>query len=135
MSERGFNVHLTEVTEKMPNEEKSGGGFKNFIMNLTPYSKRKTGFLNELQRLMITIGLLLMLQLVFWIVDVTFPALTLNKAGTFVNNIAGTGAFDWITIYDNPAFQFITVIGVLHIIYLVIKTITLGVKVKNKKFV
>lgn len=119
----------------MPNEEKSGGGFKNFMMNLTRYSKKRTGFLNELQRLMITIGLLFMLQLVFWIVDVTFPALTLNKTGTFVNNIAGTGVFDWITLYANPAFKFMTMIGILHIIYLVIKTITLGVKVKNKKFV
>lgn len=105
----------------------------NFITNLSQYSKKKKGFTNELRRLIITVSLFLIMQIIFISIDGTFLDPNLNKVGNFVSNIAENRVFEWIIIYDNPIFKFVTVVAILHIIYVLIKTLILGVREKNKK--
>lgn len=115
----------------MTNEQGNVVKSKNSIVSLGQYSKKKKGYFNELRRLFITVGLFLIMQIVFIVIDGTFLEPNLNKVGTFVSNIAEIKVFEWIVIYDNPVFKFITVIAVLHIMYLLIKTIILRLKEKE----
>lgn len=115
----------------MTNEQGNVVESKNSMASPSQYSKKKKGYFNELRRLFITVGIFLMMQMFFIVIDGTFLEPNLNKVGTFVSNIAENNVFEWIVIYDNPVLKFITVIAVLHIMYLLIKTIILRLKEKE----
>lgn len=115
----------------MTNKQESAVEANNPITGLGQYSKKKKGYVNELRRLIITVGLFLIMQIIFIAIDGTFLEPNLNKIGTFVSNIVENKVFQWIAIYDNPIFKFVTVIAVLHIIYVLIKTIILRLLAKS----
>ena len=74
------------------------------------------------------------MQLVFIGIDRTFLEPNLNRMGDFASRLAGNYFFEkWFILHDNPIFKLITAIGILHIIYLLIKTVILGFKEKNTK--
>ncbi|ENH96100.1 hypothetical protein J416_12492 [Gracilibacillus halophilus YIM-C55.5] len=109
--------------------------WKSFLLNLTQYSKKKKGFLNELRRLIITICLFLIMQLIFIFIDGTFLEPNLNRMGNFASGIAKNMFFEqWLILYDNSIFKLITAIAILHIVYILIKTVIIGLKEKNTKF-
>ena len=116
----------------MINEKENVVKSKSFIVNLSQYSKKKKGFTNELRRLIINFCLILILQIIFITINGTFLDPMPNKVGTFVCDIAENRIFEWIIIYNNPIFKFVTVIAMIHIIYVFIKTIILGVREKVK---
>lgn len=118
----------------MTNEKGNVGELKGFLLNLSQYSKKKKGFANELRRLMITIGLFLIMQLIFIVIDGTFLEPNLNRMGNFATGIAESNFFEkWFVLYDNPIFKLITAIAILHILYVLIKTVIIELKEKDTK--
>jgi len=87
---------------------------------------------NELRRLIITVGLFLILQFIFVIIDGTFLEPNFNRIGNFASGLADAKFFKiWSFLYDNPIFRLITPIAILHIIYVLIKTIIIGLRENN----
>ncbi len=116
----------------MANEKNYVIGIKDGLFNLSQYSKKKKGFTNELRRLIITVGLFLILQLIFIIIDGTFLEPNFNRIGNFANSLADAQFFKiWSFLYDNPIFRLVTPIAILHIIYVLIKTIIIGIREKD----
>ena len=116
----------------MINEKDNVGEPKSSLLNLNQYSKKKKGFANELRRLIITIGLFLIMQIIFIAIDGTF--LEPNRIGNFASGIAENNFFEkWFILYDNPIFKLITAVAILHIIYVLIKTVFIGLKEKNTR--
>lgn len=97
-------------------------------------SKNKKGFANELRRLIITVGLFLVMQLIFIVIDGTFLEPNFNRMGNFASGLAKNDFFkNWFILYDNPIFKLITAVAILHIIYVLIKTTIIGCKEKNTR--
>lgn len=116
----------------IPNKKDEPNQLKNFIMNLSRYSKRKTGFINERRRMIIVVGWFLLMQIIFIVIDGTFLEPNLNKMGNFASELAINEFFEtWFFLYDNPIFKLVTTVALLHIIYVLIKTIILGFKESN----
>ncbi len=116
----------------MTNEKGNVSELKSSLLNLSQYSKKKKGFANELRRLIITIGLFLIMQIVFITIDGTFLEPNFNRIGNFASGLADAQFFKiWSFLYDNPIFRLITPIAILHIIYVLIKTIIIGLIEKD----
>ncbi|MEW9674621.1 YfzA family protein [Lentibacillus sp. L22] len=84
--------------------------------------------------MIITAGLFLIMQIIFIAINGTFLEPNLNRMGNFASGIAENPFFyKWFILYDNPIFKLITTVGILHIIYVLIKTAVLGFKEKDTK--
>ncbi|WP_051189157.1 YfzA family protein [Halalkalibacillus halophilus] len=65
-----------------------------------------------------TISIFILLQFIFILIDGTFLEPSPNRIGNFASRIVETKLFsEWLTLYENPIFKIITVLGVLHIIF------------------
>src|SRR5699024_2671780 len=96
----------------MANKSKELIELKFSLFNLRKYSKKKKGYINELRRLIITVSLFLLMQLLFIGIDVTSLEPNLNKMGSFTNKLKEKDFFNkWFILYENPIFKLITIIG------------------------
>lgn len=103
-------------------------------LNLSQYAKQKKGFANEFRRLIITISIFLVMQIIFIAIDGSSLEPNLNKLGNFTRKITENSLFDSLNVlYENLTFKFLTAFGLLHILCLFIKTITLGILERKSK--
>lgn len=93
-------------------------------------NKGKTGRANRLKKWIITLGVFFISQLVFIAIDGTFLEPNLNNIGNFASKLV-ENMLSWFTLYDNPFFKFITMIGVLHIIFTAIKDVIVCITPKK----
>jgi len=84
------------------------------------------------KRVFVTIGLFLLMQLVFFAVDGTFLAPKLNRMGNFAQEMVETTFFrNWFRFYENPIFNIITILAILHVLYISIMSVIVKNSVRD----
>ncbi|MFD2627526.1 YfzA family protein [Oceanobacillus kapialis] len=71
-----------------------------------------------LRNWVITIGGFVVMQFIFVLIDGTFLEPNDGMLGNFANRIVEADWFvEWLIFYENPFFNIITVLAVLHIVF------------------
>lgn len=82
------------------------------------------------KRWFITLSLFFSGQFVFLLIDGTFLEPKLNKMGNFMKDVCGE-KLEWFTIYHNPFLKFVTLLFIIHMIYMLIKDIIISLRSRH----